>query len=163
MNMLEMLDRLRDYVIYVSPQLVGVIVGGLLIQRYWVQKANESSVIEYLTKELSDLVDETLEYWSIDCSTGDGVAERRREARRLEAKMKGAIHNINSVLGHYANRYCSRSYRKKVDFSALMAEVNNACTGGTFEVAKRPADASRGWAVVNTIHKVKSQLLERRV
>src|SRR5262245_43779529 len=79
----SVLRHVGNYLIYLSPPIVGVLVGGFIVQRYWVRKSNESALIEYLTKELNDLVDETLEYWSIDCSAGNGVAERRRTARQL--------------------------------------------------------------------------------
>lgn len=73
-----------DYLIYVLPQIVGaivgVIIGGIIVQRYWVRKANEAALIEYLITELTDLVDETLDYWSLDCTgTGSGAADNRRQ------------------------------------------------------------------------------------
>jgi hypothetical protein len=157
------LTELGKYLIWISPTVIGVMVGGFIVQRYWVKKANESAMIEYLTKELNDLVDETLEYWSIDCSGGNGVEDRRRTARKLEPKIKGALHNINSVLKSYSTRYCSRSYCKNVDFNDLMSEVMNACTGGNFEGEKRAAEPHRFLSVVNTTHRVRSHLFERRV
>ena len=147
-------NAIWNYVIYVSPPIMGVIFGGLVIQRYWVSRANESTLIEYFAKELADLVDETLEYWSLDCRKDD----ERRKARMLEQRIKGDIKNLNSGLGRYALRYC-----KKVDFTPLMCAVNDACTGGTFETAKRIPDHQRYLAVVNATHRVRWQLFMRRV
>jgi hypothetical protein len=153
------LKGLWNLIVYWSPSLVGVLVGGFIVQRYWVRKANESAIIDYLTKELSDLVDETLEYWSLDCAGTTRRAELNRlEARRLEPKIKGAIKSINSVLRHYCRRYCS-----DVDFDPLMVEVNDACTGGNFEVSRRAADPHRFLTVVNATHRVREHLFERRV
>ena len=156
---MDFLKAIRDFSYHVSPPVVGVILGGMIVQRYWVRKANEGAMIEYLSDELSDLVDETLEYWSLDCSgTGARTDKFRQEARKLEPKIKGAIKNLSSVLMQYSKRYC-----KKNDFTILMVEVTDACTGGQFEVAKRPADPHRFLSVVNTTHRVRSQLFERRI
>jgi len=167
---LAFLDDIRKYLIYWSPSVVGVLVGGFLVQRYWVRKANESALIEYLTKELNDLVDETLEYWSLDCSgSKEGVGERRDQARMLEQQIKGAIKNLSTVLEAYGDRYCARfsflglRIGQTVDFAKLMCEVNDACTGGQFESAKRPPDGARFLSIINTTHRVRWKLLKRRV
>ncbi len=156
---LELLRAFGNYLVYLSPSVVGVFVGGMFVQRYWISKANESAIIEYLTKELTDLVDETLEYWSLDCSGETKEAkENRKQAKKLEQKIKGAIKNANSLLVQYSKRYC-----KKVDFSSIMGEVNDACTGGKFEVVDRGPDTDRFLSVVNATHRVRWELLSRRV
>jgi len=138
---------------------VGVLVGGFLVQKYWAMKSTESSLIDYLTKELNDLADETLEYWSLDCSgTGKASDEIRQDARKLEQKIKGAIKSINSTLDQYGGRYC-----KKVDFTPLMVEISDACTSGQFEEVNRPADRTRFLTVVNATQRVKAELFKRRV
>jgi hypothetical protein len=155
------LKHVGNFVIYLSPSIVGVFVGGFLVQRYWAKKANESNLIEYLTKELNDLVDETLEYWSIDCSgTAQKADAERKSARKLEAKIKGAVKNLNSVISHYSERYCKK---KKDFFTALMGEVNDACTGGEFEVKDRAPEAHRFLTIVNATTRVRVELLRRRV
>jgi len=152
-----------NFGIYLAPQivgsLVGVIVGGVIVQRYWMSRANEATLINYLTKELDDVVDETLLYWSLDCS-GDTKKdeETRQQARMLEQKIKGALHNLGSVLADYSQRYC-----KHVNFTKLMADVHDACMGGTFEGVKRPPDRGRYLKVVNTTHHVRAELFNRRV
>lgn len=161
----ELLEKTWNYLVYISPPtvgaLTGVLLGGIMVQRYWVKKSNESLIIEYLAKELSDLVDETLEYWSLDCQdTAGKPEENRQQARKLEQKMKGAIKNLHSMLRQYSERYRKRG---QADFTSLMAEVNDACTGGDFEGAKRPPDRDRFLVVVNATHRVRWQLLQRRV
>jgi hypothetical protein len=154
------LTKLRDYLMYVSPPVVGVIVGGVVIQRYWISRANESTLIKYLAKELDDLVDETLEYWSLDCSGDKKIDEENRQrARMLEQRIKGAIRNLNAALIRYSRRYC-----KNVDFTSLMVEVSDACTGDEFEtVTKRGPDRGRYLTVVNAAHHVRWQLFARLV
>lgn len=150
-----------SYLVYVSPQVVGVLVGGFLVQRYWAKKSNESAIIEYLSKQLSDLVEDTLEYWTLDCGGTTKRSENSRHlARKLEPKLVGAIKNINSNLGQYCNKYCKK---KKDDFDLLMVDVSDACTGGKFGVAKRAPDPDRFLYVVNTTHRLRWQLLKRRV
>jgi len=160
---LHILKAIGGYLVYISPpifgSICGVIVGGYIIQRYWIRKANESVLIDYLTKELGDLVDETLEYWSLDCSgTGAGPDEARKQARKLEPKIKAAIKNLGSVLRYYSDRYCC-----DIDFSQSMVEISDACTGGQFEVVKRSADSHRFLSVVNATTRIRSMLIGRRI
>jgi hypothetical protein len=158
--MVWLLIKIGDYLIYISPPVAGVIVGALIIQRYWVSRANESTLIAYLTKELTDLVDETLEYWSLDCS-GDKKSdeENRQRAKVLEQRIKGDIKNLTASLIQYSKRYC-----KSADFTLLMAEVSDACTGATFEtLAKRGPDPGRYLTVVNAAHRVRWLLFSRLV
>ena len=147
--------KIGDFLYHIAPAIIGVVLGAFLVQWYWVSRANESALIEYFTEELTDLVDETTEYWSLDCRTSE---ENRQRARMLEQRIKASIKNLNSSLGQYSRRYC-----KKVDFTSLMGEVNDACTGGTFETAKRAPDPARFSSVVNATHRIRWQLLQRRV
>src|SRR5688500_17692004 len=102
----SVLKSLGTFVYHVSPSILGVVIAGFVFQRYWVRKANESVLIEYIAKELNDLVDETLEYWSMDCSgTGKEAEQNRLVARRLSAKIKAASHNLTAVLRSYSEKY----------------------------------------------------------
>jgi hypothetical protein len=154
------LTKLGGYAVYISPPIAGVIVGALIIQRYWVSRANESTLIGYLAKQLDDLVDETLEYWSLDWSGDKKIdEENRRRARVLEQRIKGAIKNLTSALIQYSKLYC-----KNVDFTPLMVEVSDACTGDAFETDdKRGPDRGRYLTIVNAAHRVRWQLFARLV
>lgn len=140
-----------EFLYHISPQLVAVILGGLLVQKFFVSRANEASLIDYLTKELDELRTDSLKYWNLNCESGND--NDTYEAQLLEQKMKGAIKSITSELSQYSKRY-----RKKTNFDGLMVEVSDACTGGSFETAKRPRDRQRYLIVVNTINRVKSEL-----
>lgn len=155
----ELLCAAGRFLYHIAPPVCGVLLGGWFLQRYWVRKANESAVIEYIAKELTDLVDNTLLYWSIDCSgTGKEADALRKQAAQLAAKIKAGSHNLNAVLASYAAKYC-----RNTNFVPLWAEVHDACTGGDFEGAKRLPDPQRFARVVNTTHRVRWSLLERRV
>lgn len=156
---LTALNAVGNFAYHVSPAVAGVIVGGWIIQRYWVKKSNEAAIVDYIVRELSDLVDDTLLYWSIDCSgTGTKADADRKQATQLAAQIKAASHNLNAVLRSYCNRYCARD-----SFDTLWSEVHDACTGGEFEVAKRPADPHRYSRVVSSTHRIRWRLYERRV
>jgi hypothetical protein len=153
------LTGIGKFLYHVSPSLVGVIAGGVFVQWYWVSRANESTLINYFSEELTDLTDETLEYWSLEYK-GDTKKddESRQRAKVLEQRIKGSIKNLNSALGQYSRKYCN-----KTNFQPLVQEVQDACTGGTFEEATREADHSRYLSVVNTTHRLRWKLFERRV
>jgi len=150
---------LGGFLYHISPSLVGVILGGWLIQRYWIRKSNESAVIEYLARELTNLVDTTMLYWSIDCvGTGKDAEAARKQARQLAAKIKAESHNLQAALRSYSEKYCG-----DVKFEALCAEVHDACTGGSFEKEDRPADPDRYFRVVCTTNRLRWKLYDRRV
>ncbi|HEY5910060.1 MAG TPA: hypothetical protein VJA21_05590 [Verrucomicrobiae bacterium] len=123
-----------DFLYYIAPQVLAVILGGLIFQRYWVARTNESALIDHLAKELDELRNDCLQYWNLDLKT----KENRPSGRILEQKIKGGIRNLNSDLRKYSERYC-----KKAKFDPLMVEVTDACTGGTFEGANRAPDPGR--------------------
>lgn len=148
-----------DFFNHLAPTLLGVLLGGYLVQKYWISRANEAALMDYFSKELSELVNETLEYWSLDYSTDSKKdAENRQQARRLEQKIKGSLNNLNRALQAYSKRYCS-----KTDFTPLVADLHQACTAGTFEAASRGSDPARYLAVVNAAHQVRWKLFERRI
>lgn len=151
----------------VVPPVIGGVVGavisglvtGLLVQRHWLKRTSESSLIDNLTKDLDALVEKTLEYWSLDYR---GETKKDKEtcakARALAAQIKAAIRKLQSSLRGYSERYC-----RKVDFVVLMAEVQDACTNGEFDAAKRGPDYDRYKTVTNATTRVRTVLFQRRV
>jgi hypothetical protein len=145
-------DCLR-FLRHISPQVIGVIIGGVIFQRYFVARANQSAFIDYLVQGLDELQCDTLEYWSLDVTV-----KNRDKARFLEARIKGAINSMTSELRCFSGRYF-----RKLDFGPMMVEVSEACTGGAFESAIRSADSGRHLTVVNSIHRVKWELMKRKL
>jgi hypothetical protein len=142
------------FLYYIAPQVIAVIIGGLIFQRYFVARANECAIIDYLVKGLDELHTDSLEYWNLETNT----KVNRERARVLEQKIKGAIKSLTSELRSYSERYC-----KKTDFGHLMAEVADACTGGLFESEKRTPDSGRYLTIVNSLHRVKWELMRRKL
>jgi hypothetical protein len=153
----EFCQKLLDFLYYISPALVTVLLGGFILQKFFISRANEAALIDFLIRELDELRTLSLEYWNLDCSK-DGKNEKSQRARVLEQQIKGAIKSLTGELKYYSERYC-----KKNDFPNLMVEVSDACTGGQFESAKKIADCSRYLVVVNTINRVKSELIRRKI
>ena len=146
-----LLAKLPTFLYHIAPALTTVLLGGVIVQKFFVSRANEASLIDYLMKELDALRSDALEYWNLDCKNGG--AECKDKAQLLEQKIKGGIKSLSCDLEHYAKRY-----RKKTNFVTLMVEVSDACTGGDFESNKRTKDRQRYLMVVNTINRVKTEL-----
>lgn len=157
---LDLLDKLPGFLYHISPQLIAVLIGGLILQKFFVSRSNEAALIDRLIVELNELRSDALEYWNLDCTKGDKGEkdEKRDRARLLEQKIKGAVQGLTSDL-----RYYSRRYRRNTDFPPLMVEVADACTGGQFESANKIAETSRYLTVVNAINRVKSELIRMKL
>lgn len=148
------LNDCLKFLYHISPQVISVLIAGLIFQRYFVARSNESAFIDYLVEGLDELRSDALEYWNLEISP----RTNREKGRILEQKIKGAIKSLTSELRNYSNRYC-----KRIDFVPLMTEVADACTGGQFESASRAPDSGRCLPVVNSIHRVKWELMRRKL
>jgi len=146
-------DECLSYLRHVSPQVLAVIIGGVIFQRTLWLVPTSPRFIDYLIKGLDELRCDALEYWSMDVN-----AKNRDKARFLEAKVKGAVKSLTSEMKCFSQKYC-----RKTDFAPLMVEVSDACTGGAFESATRNADGGRHLMVVNSIHRVKWELMKRKL
>jgi len=49
---LHAITVIGNLILYVLPEVAGVVIGGIFIQWYWTKRANESLLIDYLTKKL---------------------------------------------------------------------------------------------------------------
>lgn len=148
------LHPVARFLYHVSPALVTVVLGALIVQRFFVSRANEAALIDTIETDLDQLRADALEYWNLEPTT----KRKRDRASVLEQKIKGATKSLNSDLKYYAHRYNS-----KTDFEALMMEVSDACTGGSFESATRTIEAGRYITIVNTVSRIKSELRRRKL
>lgn len=148
------MSKVLDFLYHISPDICAVILGGILVQWFFIRRANEAELIDFLIKELDELRSDALEYWNLDC----GKEHEKGRARVLEQKIKGAIKVLSSDLTYYAKRY-----HKKWEHDKLLVEVNDACTGGGFEVASRASEPNRYIMVINTINRIKSELMRRKL
>ena len=155
-------SEIVSFLYHVSPALVMVVLGSFILQRFFISRSNEAAYIDFLFKELDELRADTLEYWNIDCTKGDKdqKTDKTDRTRILEQKIKGMIKSLTGELQYYCNRYCKK---RKEDFTGLMVEVSDACTGGQFESEKKTRDCGRYLIVVNSINRVKSELIRRKL
>jgi hypothetical protein len=150
-----MWEKILDLLHHLSPSLVALIGGSLILQRYFVRKANEASLIEAIIKDLESLRADSISYWSTDPSDAN-----KAELESLGQKIISAIRALESDLKAYSKRYCKKRYD---EFVQMMVDVNDACTCGKFQTAKRKADSGRVLPVSNTISRVKSELRKQKL
>ena len=106
-----MLCWVGGFLYHISPDVIGVLIAGFWIQSIWTRRENQSAWIENLTDEMKILVEESLEYWSLDYSDGAANAEAgRARAQMLEPRIKGGVYQINSQLRRYSERYQGESF-----------------------------------------------------
>lgn len=149
-------DAITDVLRLITPSLVTVLLGAFVIQRFFVARANEAAMIDFLVKELDELRADSLEYWTLP---SDNKEHKLRKVV-LAQKIKGAIKIISSDVNYFCSRYC----KKKInEMEILLIEVSDACTGGDFESSTGNVDSGRYISVVNTINRVKSELLRRKL
>ena len=154
----ECLKELGRFLYYVAPSLVGTITAALLtsvlIQKYFVSRANQAGVIDALIKDLETLRSDSLEYWMIDPRDLDEQTRRDKQEKLLFLgnKLKGAIRSLAGDLRFLSER---DNLRK---FHDITASLLDACTGGTFESAGRAPDPGRYFIIVNAVNAAKSTI-----
>lgn len=149
-------DAITDVLRLITPSLVTVLLGAFVVQRFFVARANEAALIDFLIKELDELRADALEYWTLPADT----KEHKLRKVVLAQKIKGAIKVFSSDVGYFCHRYCKK---KTAEMERLLVEVSDACTGGDFESSIGTVDPGRYISVVNTINRVKSELLRRKL
>jgi hypothetical protein len=152
----EVLDQLGKFLYQISPALVTVAFGGVLVQRFFVRRANEGAFIDLLIRDIEILRADSLEYWN----TPNSPDSRKRRRQVLAQKMKGAIKSLSADLRFYCERYCVK--HEKI-FNELMAEISDACTGGSFESASAGTDSGRYLLIVNATNRLKSALHRQKL
>lgn len=152
----SLLGWLLDIFYYILPSLVTVGVGAFLIQKFFTSRANEAALIDLLVEQLDTIKADSIEYWNLP----GGSEENNRKSQILAQKIKGSIKSIGSDLRFYCDRYC---LAKKEEIAHLIAEVSDACTGGTFESTNRQIEPARYLFVINSIHRLRSELFRRKL
>jgi len=148
----SILRFIGEFLWHVSPALVTVAIGAFALQKFFVRRANASSFVDAVIKDLEILKSDALEYWNIDPSHEN----LRPRCSVLEQKLKGAIKGICSDITYFCSKY------RKTDHLALqnlLVDVADAATGGDFESQSRKPAPSRYIHIVNAINNLRSQLL----
>ena len=87
-------ETLADVLKVIAPSLVTVLLGAVIVQRFFVSRANEATLVDYLIEELEDLRDDSLEYWNL---TMDSDKDKKRQPV-LTQKIKGNLRALNRLL-----------------------------------------------------------------
>ena len=155
------MDILCEILRLVVPPLVTVVFGAFVAQRFFVSRANEAAMADYMVRELNDLRKDALEYWT----QAPDAKDCKQRQMVLEQKIKGTIKGLSADINYYCQRYCKT---KAGEMEKLLVEVLDACTGGEFESTKKKtengrSDNGRYIVIVNTISRVKSELHRRKL
>jgi len=152
-------STILDLVRVMGPTLVTVLLGALVIQRYFVSRSNQAAFIDLMVRELDNLRDDSLEYWTLHAVAANAKGREAREAF-LAHKIKGAVKCLSADMNYFCDRYCKAD---KAKVAQLLMEISDACTGGTFESIHSPADSGRYFVVVNAINRARSELFQRKI
>ena len=149
-------EALFELLKVIAPSLVTVLLGAFIVQRFFVSRANEAALIDFLIEELDKLRDDALEYWNL---AGDTKENKQRQIL-LTQKIKGNLRALASDFGYFCDRYCLKD---KSTITKLLTNLHDSCTGGEFESSKKKADPHRYIIIVNTINDVKSAVFRRKL
>ena len=150
-----MWDKIGGFLHHVSPALLALVGGSLIVQRYFVRKANEANFIDAIIKDLEALKTDAISYWSKDPTPAE-----KSGLESLAQKIVGAVKALNADLRAYSKRYCPK---RESEFAQLIVELSDACTGGHFQTVKRKADSGRVLPITNCICRIKLELRKRKL
>jgi len=140
----------------IVPPLITVGLGAFVAQRFFVSRANEGAMVDFMVGELRELQNDSLEYWTLSADS----TENKQRQTVLAQKIKGMIKSLSADCNYYCDRYCKY---KLGELQSLLVEVSDACTGGDFESVRKKVDTGRYILIVNAINRVKSELHRRKL
>jgi len=160
------------------PPLTTVLVGGFLIQRFFVGRANQAAFVDHIVGELGELRSDALDYWAKPLTP-----DTRDIVKQLEVRIKGRVHSLVSDLNFFRNSrrpFHRRAWRwmlKKLstrlqepnindegpDYVVAMLDVYETCTDGDFETDGHQASPEKYFQICSAISAVKSELLRLKL
>jgi hypothetical protein len=140
----------------IVPPLITVVFGAYVAQRFFVSRANEGAMVDFMVGELRELQNDALNYWTLATDS----PENKQRQIVLAQKIKGMIKSLSADSSYYCDRYCKF---KSGELQNLLVEVADACTGGEFESIRKKVDTGRYILIVNAINRVKSELHRRKL
>jgi hypothetical protein len=141
-------DFVGKIIWHLLPTLTAITISGLLIQRFFVRKANASAFVDVIFKELQSLRSDAFAYWSVVDADKDAL---------LEAQLKGYIQTIFSDVEYYCMRYKIKEDTNQVLVN-LCVSLADAVTGDDFEQANRKASTAKYLQILNIINKIRSEI-----
>jgi len=142
------------FVWHVLPAVTGVLVGGLLINRFFVRKANVAGVVDRACDRLDELKDLCADYW-----TSESIPGNSKTNDILETKIKASVLQINALVGILAEKYGPVPGRVK----ELILHLQDQCTGGNFESLQRKSDKQQFMRIARAIDQLATALLKLKL
>lgn len=140
----DTLQCIGKFVWHILPAVTGVLLGGFVINRFYVRKANVAGLVDRACDRLDELKESCADYW---CSCPNSESpEDVKEAAVLEGKIKATVFHINALRGVLTKKYGLGS-----DLQAPITRLHDLCTGGSFESKERKADKQRFMKITRTI------------
>lgn len=163
-----------EFVKLLAPSITTVILGGVVVQRIFVHRANQATFIDHLIGELSDLRNEALDYWSQSTTS-----ENHPQMRQLESRVKGRVHALVMDLNNFRDTQTPaylrlrRALTERIPFIRMrisqeetpgyitaMIELFEACTGDDFESDSHSANPSKYFTICSRVSTIKSELIK---
>lgn len=138
---------------HLLPALTTVVISGILIQRFYVRRANASAFVDNILKELQILRSDSISYWTVKEEGKDSI---------LTSQMKASIQTIYSDLNYYCEQY-KLKHNMKLIFENKLILLSDAATGGNFEQKSRKLDSSRCYKIVNAVNALRSELHKTKI
>ena len=133
-----------------SPAFASLVVGSVLIQVFFVRRANAAGFVDSTIKEIEALKADALEYWNLD--------ETDAKCLVLEQKIKGSLRVISGDISHLCKKYFT-GWGARDDLDDRWITLSNRITGGTFETSTRTKDPAKYLAIVIAANGLKTTLL----
>lgn len=149
--LLTVLELIIEVLKVAAGPLLGVLVGGYFLQKFFASRANEAQFIDYLEEQISELRTDAFAYWTLpEGSSGIEASQ----------KMKADIQGLYCDVMFYVKRYSPKEEEK---FMNAMVNILTACTGGGFECVNRTSDPERYMKITTAIHELKFMIFNRKL
>lgn len=126
-------------------QLVALLVGAVVVQRFYVRQSHKAALIDYLVARLEDVKRESMTYWSKPQDEDGPIAAQR---------VKGALKGLFADVGYFCERY------SEAPLHVPLQRLFDACTDGGFESRDCGPDLSRHMRIVNSTNELRIRLLK---
>lgn len=149
-----MLEIVKSFLWHISPALTAVVLGSLLINRFFVRKANLANLVDTTCRTLDKIQQDCAEYWSQDYNKKDP-----RGMNALECRIKANLVRINGQVLLLGSKYSITLQ----NYPQLILELQDCCTGGNFESTLRTADKRRYFQIVNVVNRLSAELYKAKL
>lgn len=147
---------------HVMPAITTVLLGGFLVQRFFVRRANAAAYVDATLDILQKLQDDALEYW------GQPASPDKPEILIIAQKIKAGHKQLEEMIESFCQKYgygfpkvCkAKSLRDQCKPS--LDDLFERATGGDFEQADHKPDPGRTFKIANNINTIRTALLHTK-